>query len=330
MTSIDVAIPNYNYGRFLRECVESVLSQNVPSLRILIIDNASTDNSCEIAQQLATEDRRIHLVRHPSNLGHQASFNEAIDWAESDLFMILCADDILTEGSLARALAVMRETPQVTFAFGGLAVNPPMAAEADGRREEAVWQLMPSMEMLERCCRTGLFLVGSCSAVVRTEAQKRAGYYCGALDQSDDFELMMRLTLQGGLVARTRAPQLFMRAHDEERSTIVRQNRRLQILAFEAAFEWFFSHEGASHPDAKRLARMAARGLVGRAYWSGLSHLCRGDFRNAAGLFRYVAGRSWTATLLPPLDYLPGQRMAAGHHGAVAGAIRRILPAHWV
>ena len=330
MTSIDVAIPNYNYGRYLRACVESVLSQDVEELRVLIIDNASTDDSCEIAQQLAAEDARVALVRHPRNLGHHASFNEAIDWAASDAFMILCADDLVTEGSLPRALSVLRGNPDVTFAFGRLAATEPMTGQPQSASTEADWQLLSSAEFLKACCRTGLFLVGSCSAVVRTDVQKRAGYYRTALDQSDDFELIMRLTLLGGRAARTTRPQLFMRCHEAERSALVRQDRRLQILAYEAAFDWFFSHEGASHPDAPGLARMAARGLVGRAYWSGLSHLCRGDIGNAAGLFRYVAGRSWSASLLPPFDYLPGRKIATGPDDIVSDAMRRILPAHWI
>ncbi|WP_051231016.1 glycosyltransferase family 2 protein [Kaistia adipata] len=330
MTSIDVAIPNYNYGRYLRACIESVLRQDVRALRVLIIDNASTDDSCEVAQQLVAEDSRVALIRHPSNLGHHASFNEAIDWAASDAFMILCADDLLTEGSLARALSVLQHEPAVTFAFGELAPGQPAPGTGRSGTAEANWQFMPATELLEHCCRSGLFLVRSCSAVVRTEAQKRAGHYCTALDQSDDFELIMRLTLQGGLVARTRLPQLFMRDHEGERSAVVRRERRLQILAYEAAFEWFFSHEGAAHPQAQRLASLAARGLLGRAYWSGLSHLCRGDLRNAAGLFGYVAARSWSATMLPPFDYLPNRRIATGQDDIVSGAIRRLLPARWV
>ncbi|MGE8585976.1 MAG: glycosyltransferase, partial [Agrobacterium tumefaciens] len=45
MSSIDIVIPNYNYGRFLEGCGESVRGQNIPDMRILIIDNASTDDS---------------------------------------------------------------------------------------------------------------------------------------------------------------------------------------------------------------------------------------------------------------------------------------------
>lgn len=76
---IDIAIPCYNYGHFLRDCVASTLSQEIPNLRFLIIDNASTDDSVEIAQQLAADDRRVQVAVHRRNLGPHASFNEGVD-----------------------------------------------------------------------------------------------------------------------------------------------------------------------------------------------------------------------------------------------------------
>ena len=96
MSSIDIVIPNYNYGRFLEGCVESVLGQNIPDMRILIIDNASTDDSVAIARSLATTNPRIETCLRPKNLGGQASFNEGIDWARADYFAIICADDVLS------------------------------------------------------------------------------------------------------------------------------------------------------------------------------------------------------------------------------------------
>ncbi len=76
MHNVDIAIPNYNYGRFLRESVESVLSQRGVNVRVLIIDNASTDDSAAIACQLAAEDSRVELCLRERNLGPHASFNE--------------------------------------------------------------------------------------------------------------------------------------------------------------------------------------------------------------------------------------------------------------
>ena len=69
MSSVDIAIPCYQYGRYLRDCVASVLSQDIDDLRILIIDNASTDNSVAIARQLAEEDARVSLLARSQNSG---------------------------------------------------------------------------------------------------------------------------------------------------------------------------------------------------------------------------------------------------------------------
>ncbi len=88
MAIVDVAIPCFNYGRFLRKCVESVLSQDVEDLRVLVIDNASTDNSVEVARELARNDPRVEVIARSRNLGPHASYNEAIDWAEFELFSL--------------------------------------------------------------------------------------------------------------------------------------------------------------------------------------------------------------------------------------------------
>jgi len=304
MASIDVAIPNFQYGRYLRNCVQSVLSQGVEDLRVLIIDNASTDNSVEVAEQLEAEDGRVSLVRHRRNLGHHASFNEAIDWAQSDCFLLLCADDVLTTGALSRALSVMEQDKTINLAFANraaLTLPQPGARRPDAG---AKWDVMPGRILLDRFCRTALCSVVGCSAVVRTTAQKRVGYYRTSLDHTDDFELFMRLAMLDGNIAETGTPQVFLRSHDEARSVLVRRNRSLQIRKYEAAFTSFFAHEGRHLPDADALQRLARRSLASRAYWSGVSHLCRGDFANASGLLRYAVERSRSTAFVPPVDYL--------------------------
>jgi glycosyltransferase involved in cell wall biosynthesis len=71
---VDIVIPSYQYGRFLRDCVVSALTQGGSEISaFLIIDNASTANSLEVAQQLAAEDPRDELVAHRRNLGPHAS-----------------------------------------------------------------------------------------------------------------------------------------------------------------------------------------------------------------------------------------------------------------
>jgi hypothetical protein len=85
MPSVDIVIPCYNHGSFLPDSVGSVLSKKIDDLRILIVDNASTDGSADVARQLASGDARIELLSRNTNQGPHASFNAGIDWARGTI-----------------------------------------------------------------------------------------------------------------------------------------------------------------------------------------------------------------------------------------------------
>ena len=89
MSSLDVYIPCYCYGHFLRECVQSVLSQSIQDVRVLIIDDASPDDSAEVAASLARQDSRLELRRHAVNQGHIRTYNEGLEWATGDYTLLL-------------------------------------------------------------------------------------------------------------------------------------------------------------------------------------------------------------------------------------------------
>jgi glycosyltransferase involved in cell wall biosynthesis len=63
-------------GRFLGDCVASILTQKGVDLRVLVIDNASKDDSLAIARSLAAQDRRVEVLAHVTNKGAAFSYNE--------------------------------------------------------------------------------------------------------------------------------------------------------------------------------------------------------------------------------------------------------------
>lgn len=303
MASVDVAVPCYQYGRYLRGCVTSVLRQEIQDLRVLIIDNASTDDSVEVARQLAAEDRRVAVVAHPTNLGQHASFNEAIDWASSDYFMILCADDVLAPGCLSRAVSFMEQRPDIIFTYGSTLFVPtsdPIPA-IDHRAQDAQWRILPGRVILERFCRTGQGLTGPL-VLVRTSAQKQAGYYRSELAHMDDFEMWMRLACLGN-AAETDAVQAIIRTNPTVRRAAL-ANALMWDFECEAAFEIFFAREGASAPEAKGLHEIARRNLAERAYWGGVANLLRGHGRLGLGLLRFAFMRRPRTMVVPPIGHL--------------------------
>jgi len=85
---------------------DAVVRQTLRDFEFLIIDDASVDGSADVAGSLAAEDSRIQVIRHRTNRGHIATYNEGLGQAEGTYCVLLSADDLLTPGSLGRATAV--------------------------------------------------------------------------------------------------------------------------------------------------------------------------------------------------------------------------------
>jgi len=324
MASVDVVVPCYQYGRFLRDCVTSVLRQEKVDLRILVIDNASTDNSVEVARQLALEDRRVEVVARRTNLGPHASYNEGIDWATADHFLILCADDLLVPGCLERAVSVMERYPEVCMTYGRDAPlhdgEPVPVIEAPPGAVE--WRILTGRAFIERFCRTAVFNIPGSTLVVRTSAQKRAGYYRPELPHSDDYDVWLRMACQGA-VAETDAIQGVLRHHGTARSAFIRQAHNFHVLHTAAAMDRFFANEGTQLADGQRLYRMARRSLAGRAYWSAAANFARGRGRVGQDLLALAARLDPKTAVVPPVDYLFRRGDAFARIASVASEVLR-------
>src|SRR4249919_523314 len=88
---ITVLVPCYNYGRFLRDALDSLLQQSLTAWDAVVIDDASTDETPAVLS--GYQDPRIRVVRHAVRRGHIETYNEGILLATAELFVILSADD---------------------------------------------------------------------------------------------------------------------------------------------------------------------------------------------------------------------------------------------
>ncbi|HEX9930540.1 MAG TPA: glycosyltransferase family A protein [Pyrinomonadaceae bacterium] len=89
--SVSVIIPNYNYGRFLSEAIDSVLAQTYSNVEIVVVDDGSSDNSLEILAEY--EKKGIKVVRQ-KNSGVGAARNTGVKNSSGDLIAFLDADDV--------------------------------------------------------------------------------------------------------------------------------------------------------------------------------------------------------------------------------------------
>ncbi|RWD75125.1 glycosyltransferase family 2 protein [Mesorhizobium sp.] len=304
MPLIDIVIPNYCYGRYLPQAVESIVRQQVEDIRILIVDNASTDDSVGVANALARHDKRIAVVAREKNLGLHASCNEGVDWARSKYFVILCADDLLVEGCFRRALSILEREPDVSFACGAELVwheDRPFPKVENSAVDD--WRFL-SMESfaLERSLPSRV-LFGGGAALIRTSDLKRVGHFRSEISYSEDLEMFLRLSLDRR-AAITKAVHGIRRVHGANLSAIFWQDFKRDLIEKKLTYDSFFSHEAAGLPSVKQLRRSIYRNLGKRAYWSGLSHIARGQRAAGLDLLRFAAELSPSLAYLPPVDYL--------------------------
>lgn len=115
--TVAIGLPVYNGERYLAEAVESVLGQTFADWRLVIVDNASTDHTGEIASRFARSDARIEYVRNKDNIGLARNFNRAFKLTNSPFFRWQAHDDVLDAGFLEASLRTLREHPTAALAF---------------------------------------------------------------------------------------------------------------------------------------------------------------------------------------------------------------------
>lgn len=94
MPAVSIIMCSYNYARYIREAIDSLLGQTFTDFELIIIDNCSEDGSQDIIREYAGKDPRIRAVFHEKNMGISYSCSEGIDLATGDFIAWSAADDI--------------------------------------------------------------------------------------------------------------------------------------------------------------------------------------------------------------------------------------------
>ena len=211
--SVTVVIPCFNYGHYLPLAVGSVLEQPGVDVEVIIIDDASTDGSADVARDLAARDERTRTIAHSANRGHIATYNEGLEQATGDYVVLLSADDALTPGALGRATALMEARPSVAFTYG----FPMVFAEAFPPVKTRVrsWTVWSGHEWVAGRASRGENCIHCPEVVMRTAVQHEIGGYDAALPHSGDLEMWMRAALMGDVGRVNGAAQAYYRVHDD-------------------------------------------------------------------------------------------------------------------
>ncbi|HWK68759.1 MAG TPA: glycosyltransferase family A protein [Rhizobiaceae bacterium] len=263
MVKVQVLVPCYNYGRYLEQNVQSVLDQEGVDVDILIIDDCSSDNTPEVCGELMKRDPRVRVIRHQTNMGHIATYNEGISQIRGDYFVLLSADDLLTPGALKRATSLMEAYPNVGMTYGQpISLIDELPKARTSSTGTSVWN---GRRWMRHVCRSGKNFIVCPEAVVRASIQRRIGGYNPELPHSADMEMWLRIAAISDIGFVRGADQAYYRVHALSMQRTVHAGFLFDLVGRHRAFQSAFEKEGASLPEREELYSLAKRALASTA-----------------------------------------------------------------
>ncbi len=123
--AVSVCIPTFNGAPWIREAIESALSQDFSDLEVVVCDDASSDDTVELAGQF--RDERVRVVANRDRVGMARNWNRSVMASKGAYIKFLMQDDRLAPGCVGRMLEVLRESPAIgmVFCLRDLALDEP-------------------------------------------------------------------------------------------------------------------------------------------------------------------------------------------------------------
>lgn len=239
--TVSVIVPAYNNGSTIAETLESVLSQEGVDFELVVADHSSSDDTRQQMERFSG-DSRVRLLDTPSGGGAPRNWNRVTAEANGVLTKLVCGDDVLRPGVLARQAAILTDTSVALTACRRDIID------SSGRVLMAGWGLrgirrrMPGTEAVRRAVRAGSNPFGEpASVMMRTQTLKSVGGWFGEFPYLIDQATYSRVLLAGDFAPDPDVGATF-RMSTTQWSVALAKSQSAQAAAFH---RWL----RANHPD---------------------------------------------------------------------------------
>jgi hypothetical protein len=277
---VSVVVPCYNYGHYLPQAVGSALDQHGIDVEVLIVDDASTDDSAEVALALAAQDPRVDVLLHEENRGHIRTYNDGLAKVTGDYVVLLSADDVLTPDSLTRAAALLERHPEVGLVYG-VAETFRTDTPGSGSARIESWTVWHGDEWLRLVCGRARNLIVNPEVVMRRSLlEDLGGGYDVAHPHAGDMLLWMRAAARADIGRINGFVQAGYRVHGDNMHMTTYNGALTNMRHVGQVFDAFFDEH-----DSPQLRARARRALAREALLVGAEQQCLGRDAGDAGSF---------------------------------------------
>jgi hypothetical protein len=196
-TSVSVCIGTYNQAQYLAECIESVLSQTYPVQEIWVSDDASTDDTPEVMEEIRRLSAKVHYYRQPKNLGIVGNLNWVLSQPATEFIVRLDSDDRIEPAYVAALVDLMRKYPRAGYAHCNISEVDGHGVQTRVRRLHRISVYEGPEDAIRR--NTPSYRVAGNIVLYRSAALKEANYYHpnASWQYAEDWDLCLRIAILG-------------------------------------------------------------------------------------------------------------------------------------
>ncbi len=206
---ISAIVPTHNRARYIAEALDSLLGQQTPLHELIVIDDASTDETSDVLAGYRDQARIIELT---ANSGKAAALNMAIPLATGDYIWLFDDDDVALPDALSRHIELLTERDDVDFTYS----DTYHTQDSDNIWNRDAWRLneppdmKPERFLLETMLSMNTPIPGM---LIRRDALLHIGLFDKGLHRCQDLDLLVRLGAAGYRGAKVNAPTFVYREH---------------------------------------------------------------------------------------------------------------------
>lgn len=198
---------SHNAAPYIEQAIKSVTNQTFTDLELIIVDDASQDDSLLLSRKAALNDPRLKVLSLTKNVGAGAARNIAIEEAHGEWLAILDADDVFLPNKLQQQVELIQEANSNTVLVGAGCFH----IDAAGQRSKQYEYAMQS-KTLKKNLQSGRKFPPHSSLIYRTSAISKVGGYNQRFLRAQDYELCLRLSEVGDFAC-CRSPLVEYRIH---------------------------------------------------------------------------------------------------------------------
>ena len=251
---VSIVLPNRNHAEFLPESLGALAQQTWENLEVLIVDDASTDNSCAAIEDWSRQDSRFKLIQLKHHVGINKAVEQGLRQAKGAYLIFAAADDFTSPDFIEKSLSMLRNNPDAAFCFS----DP---SEFHSNNEINKFPLYLSTEprfytneQFANLLRRNFFNVSANTVLYRRSSFEDVGGYLDDLDWMSDWFASTITSLRFGVCY---IPECLtrLRVREDSYSAVNLQRSAEHRKLITRVFEYLNSNE---YEDVRCLFRFSA------------------------------------------------------------------------